>query len=116
VLERLHAEARTERGTCRFVAAEGQGGKPVIRVELFHGTVSVRTHATLNFNLRDALSLEKAKKMAEIISDSILDPSPCQRPPYVCEIGEVSQLSVRKRNSLSVLGRRWTVPADGCRV
>ncbi|HXP42181.1 MAG TPA: hypothetical protein VN833_18150 [Candidatus Acidoferrales bacterium] len=66
-------EARTERGTCRFVAPEGQGGKPVIRVELFHGTVSVLTHATLNFNLLGGMSLEEAKRMAETINDSVLD-------------------------------------------
>ena len=72
-------ETRSERGTCRFVAAEGQDGKPVIRVELFHGTVSVPTHATLNFNLLGGLSLGKAKKMAETVNDSVLGifPSPC---------------------------------------
>jgi hypothetical protein len=66
-------EARTERGTCRFVAAEGQGGKPVIGVELFHGIVSVHTHATLSFNLLGGMSLERAKRMAETINDSVLD-------------------------------------------
>ena len=55
-------EARTQRGTCPFVAAEGQGGKPVIRVELFRGTVSMLTHATLNFNLLGGLSLEKRRE------------------------------------------------------
>ena len=71
-------EARTERGTCRFVAAEGQGGKPVIGVELFHGIVSVLTHATLNFNLLGGMSLEKAKRMAETINDSVwIFPSHC---------------------------------------
>ena len=36
-----------------------------------------------------------------------------QRPPYVCEISEVSSPSVRKRNPLSVLRRRWRVSSDG---
>jgi hypothetical protein len=52
---------------------EGHGGKQVIRVELFHGTVSVLTHATLNFNLLGGMPLEKAKRMAETINDSVLD-------------------------------------------
>jgi hypothetical protein len=55
-------ETRSERGTCRFVAAEGQDGKPVIRVELFHKTVSVPTHATLNFNLLRACRWGRRRK------------------------------------------------------
>ena len=36
-----------------------------------------------------------------------------QRPPYVCEIGEMNSSSGRKRNPLSVLRRRWRVhPMD----
>ena len=68
-------DARTERGTCRFVAETGEGGKPVIRVELFHGTVSVLKNAMLSFNLLGGMSLEQARKIAESLNENVLDVS-----------------------------------------
>ena len=44
-------DTRTERGTCRFVAEKGEAGKPVLRLELFHGTVPVLRNSTLSLNL-----------------------------------------------------------------
>ena len=68
-------DARTERGTCRFVAEKGEGGKPVLRLELFHGTVSVLRDATLSFNLLGGMSLEQAKKLADSLNENVLDVS-----------------------------------------
>jgi hypothetical protein len=68
-------DARTERGTCRFLAEKGEGGKPVIRVELFHGTVSVLKNATLSFNLLGGMSLEQARTIAESLNENVLDVS-----------------------------------------
>jgi hypothetical protein len=66
-------ENRVERGTCRFVAEKGEQGKPVIRVELFHGTVSLLRHASLSFNLLGGMSLEQARKLAENLNENVLD-------------------------------------------
>jgi hypothetical protein len=68
-------DTRTERGTCRFMAEKGEDGKPIIRVELFHNTVSVLNHATLAFNLLSGISLERAKKIADSLNENVLDAS-----------------------------------------
>ena len=68
-------DTRTERGTCRFIAEKGEGNKPVIRMELFHNTISVLNHATLAFNLLSGISLEQAKKIADSLNENILDAS-----------------------------------------
>jgi hypothetical protein len=49
-------ESKTERGTCRFIAELGEGGKPVLRV-LFHDSVSLSKNAELGFNLLSGVSL-----------------------------------------------------------
>jgi hypothetical protein len=66
-------EARVERGTCRFVARENGDGKPVIRVELFHGTVSLLNNASISFNLLGGISLQQAKKITESLNENVLD-------------------------------------------
>jgi hypothetical protein len=66
-------EARVERGTCRFVASNNEQGKPIIRLELFHGTVSLLKNASLSFNLLGGVSLEQAKKIADSLNENVLD-------------------------------------------
>jgi hypothetical protein len=68
-------ETRVERGTCRFVAEKGEQGKPIIRVELFHGTVSLLKNVTLSFNLLGGMSVEQAKKIADSLNENVLDMS-----------------------------------------
>jgi hypothetical protein len=50
-------ESKTERGTCRFIAELGEGGKPVLGVQLFHDSVSLLKNAELGFNLLSGVSL-----------------------------------------------------------
>ena len=68
-------DTRTERGTCRFIAERGEGNKPIIRMELFHSTISVLNHATLRFNLLSGISLEVAKKIVDSLNENVLDAS-----------------------------------------
>jgi hypothetical protein len=66
-------ESKTERGTCRFIAELGEGGKPVLRVQLFHDSVSLLKNAELGFNLLSGVSLQQAKKIADDLNDKVLD-------------------------------------------
>jgi hypothetical protein len=68
-------DTRIERGTCRFVARKGEGGRPAITLQFFHGTVSILNYAALRFNLLSALTLEQAKKLADVLNENILDAS-----------------------------------------
>jgi hypothetical protein len=68
-------DARVERGTCRFIAKNDESGRPIVVLEVFHGTVSVLNHATLSFNLLGGLTIERARKMAESLNENILDAS-----------------------------------------
>ena len=68
-------DIRIERGTCRFVANKDEGGRPIITLQFFHGTVSVLNHATLSFNLLGGLTLDQAKKMADGLNENVLDAS-----------------------------------------
>lgn len=68
------------------MAEKGESGKPIIRVELFHATVSVLNRATLSFNLLGGLTLEKAKKIAESMNKNVLDIS-VSMSDDVCENG-----------------------------
>jgi hypothetical protein len=69
------SDTRIERGSCRFVAKTDDGGRPIVILQFFHGTVSVLNHAVLSFNLLGGLSLERAKKMADTLNENILDAS-----------------------------------------
>jgi hypothetical protein len=68
-------DTRIERGTCRFVAKKDEGVRPTITLQFLHGAVSVLNHATLSLNLLGGLTLEQAKKMADILNENVLDAS-----------------------------------------
>jgi hypothetical protein len=74
-LEVYLPDTRIERGTCRFVARRGEGGRPTITLQLFHGTVSILNHAALSFNLLSGLTLEQAQKLADALNENVLDAS-----------------------------------------
>ena len=66
------AEARTERGACRFVVEKAEGGKPVIKLQLFHG-VSVLNHAVLGFDLLGGLTVDQGKEIADMLNEKVLN-------------------------------------------
>jgi hypothetical protein len=80
------ADARIERGTCRFVARKRDGGRATIALQFSQETVSLINHATLSFNLLSGLTLEQAQKMGETLTENILDASvevSSQHPMFV---------------------------------
>jgi hypothetical protein len=52
-----------------------EGRRPVIILEFFHRTVSILDHAVLSFNLLGGLTLEQAKKLADVLNENVLDAS-----------------------------------------
>jgi hypothetical protein len=69
------ADVRIERGTCRFVATKRVGGRATITLQFSQTAVSLLTHATLSFNLLSGLTLEQAQKIAETLTENVLDAS-----------------------------------------
>jgi hypothetical protein len=83
-------DTRPERGTCRFVASKGGGGRPEITIQFFHGTVSILNHAVLTFNLLGGLTLEQAKKLADALNENVLDASVAVSSEHPMFAGEFS--------------------------
>jgi hypothetical protein len=69
------ADVRIERGTCRFVAGKRAGGRATITLQFSQQAVSLLKHATLSFNLLSGLTLEQAQKIAETLTETVLDAS-----------------------------------------
>ena len=69
------ADVRIERGTCRFVARKRDGGRATITLQFSQEAISLLNHATLSFNLLSGLTLEQAQKMAETLTENVLDAS-----------------------------------------
>jgi hypothetical protein len=69
------ADVRIERGTCFFVARKRDGGRATITLQFSQRAVSLLNHATLSFNLLSGLTLERAQKIAETLTESVLDAS-----------------------------------------
>jgi hypothetical protein len=54
-------ETRTERGSCKFIVQQVEGGKQAIVVQTFHDNISPLKHAVLGFNLLSGITSEQAK-------------------------------------------------------
>ena len=66
-------DSKTERATWRFVAEKAEGGRPIIRVQLFHATIPLLKDVRLGFNLLSGISLEQAQKIADNLNECVLD-------------------------------------------
>jgi hypothetical protein len=64
--------SQTERSGCRFKATNGADGKPIIRMELFHPTLSL-AGATVDFELLAGTTPAQAQKLADAASERILN-------------------------------------------
>jgi hypothetical protein len=64
--------SQVERSGCRFKAIHGADGKPIIRMELFHNTVSL-AGVTLDFELLAGTTLAEAHRLADAASERILN-------------------------------------------
>jgi hypothetical protein len=63
--------ANIERDSCRFKAIQGADGKFVVRMEMFHKTVSLLADATVDFELLNGSTLDQARKLAESMNDRV---------------------------------------------
>jgi hypothetical protein len=66
-------ETRTERGSCRFVVQEAEGGRSAIVIQLFQESVRPLAGATLGFGLLSGITPEQAKNSADILNEQVLD-------------------------------------------
>jgi len=65
--------SHVERSGCRLKAINGADGKPVIRMELFHQTVTLLAGATVEFELLSGTSLAQARTLADSANERILN-------------------------------------------
>ena len=63
--------ANMERDSCRFKAIQGADGKFVVRMEMFHKTVSLLADATVDFELLNGTTADQARKLAESMNDRV---------------------------------------------
>jgi len=63
---------RTERSGCRFAVAKTDEGKPVIRLELFHDTVSHLKSLTVGFEVLGGVTLEQARTLVDLMNERIV--------------------------------------------
>ena len=63
--------ANVERDSCRFKAIQGADGKFVVRMEMFHKTVSLLADATIDLELLNGTTQDQAKKLAESMNDRV---------------------------------------------
>jgi hypothetical protein len=80
------ADVRIERGTCRFIARKRDGARATITLLFSDEAFSLLNHATLSLNLLSGLTLEHAQKMAETLTENVLDASvemSSQHPMFV---------------------------------
>jgi hypothetical protein len=63
--------ANIERDSCRFKAIQGADGKFVVRMEMFHKTVSALADATVDFELLNGSTQDQARKLAESMNDRV---------------------------------------------
>src|SRR5439155_15015089 len=62
---------KTERSGCRFVA-QTEEEKPVIRLDLFHDTVSGLRSLSVGFELLSGTTLEQAKALVDAMNERIV--------------------------------------------
>jgi len=63
--------ANIERDSCRFKAIQEADGKFVIRMEVFHQTVSLLKDTTVDFELLNGTTADQARKLAESMNDRV---------------------------------------------
>lgn len=66
------ASNNIQKSNCRFLVSSGEDGKPRIKLDLFHQTVSCLTGMSIEFEVMGGTSLQQAKALAESINDKII--------------------------------------------
>ena len=70
--DKLVAGPKVQKSNCRFQASRGKDGKPAIKLELFHSTVSALAGVTVEFELIGGTTLQQAETLAEAVNDRII--------------------------------------------
>jgi len=63
---------KSERGGCRFVVAQTDEGKPVIKLELFHDTVPTLTSSIIGFEVLSGVTVEQARSLVNVMNEKIV--------------------------------------------
>ena len=63
---------KSERGGCRFVVAQTDEGKPVIKLELFHDTVPTLTSSIIGFEVPSGVTVEQARSLVNVMNEKIV--------------------------------------------
>ncbi len=66
------ASANIQKSNCRFLVSSGEDGKPRIKLDLFHQTVSCLSGISIEFEVMGGTSPQQAKALAESINDKII--------------------------------------------
>jgi hypothetical protein len=66
-------DSRNERSSCCFRAEKSNGGKAIIKIQLFRCSMPLLKNAELSFNLLSSLSLEQAEAIADDMNEKVLD-------------------------------------------
>jgi hypothetical protein len=65
--------AKIERGGCRFVVTKTDKGTPVIKLELFHDTVSHLRALSVGFEVLGGVTFEQARTLADAMNERIIE-------------------------------------------
>jgi len=63
---------KIERSGSRFVAANGDDGRPFIRLELFHDTIPSLKTIAVGFDLLSGTTLEQARNLVDAMNERII--------------------------------------------
>ena len=66
------ASSNVQKSNCRFLVSAGDDGKPRIKLDLFHQTVSCLSGMSIEFEVMGGTSVQHAKALAESINDKII--------------------------------------------
>jgi hypothetical protein len=71
-LEKSVTSPNIQKSNCRFQVSAGEDGRPRIKLDLFHQTVSCLAGMTIEFEVMGGTTLQQAKVLAESINDKVL--------------------------------------------
>jgi hypothetical protein len=63
---------KTERSGCRFVAAQTEDGRPSIRLELFHDTVSPLRSFAVGFEVLSGTTPQQLKTLLDEMNERVV--------------------------------------------
>jgi hypothetical protein len=70
--DKLVAGPETQKSNCRFQASKAKDGKPTIKLEIFHQTVTSLAGMTVEFELMGGTTSQQANALVEAVNDRII--------------------------------------------